>query len=598
VSGVVVAGGIVAAGCYSGGHLGSGGGGGQPGAEACKPRPDLPADPVCESGACWLNPLPSGSTWRAVHGSSPADVWIGGEVQDGLHFDGRAWQLNQGIGFIDYLWAFSPTDVWATLPGVTYSVIHGDGTTFDPSPATGVNDPPAQDLWGDAPNDLYAGRIDGLATILHWDGATWTPVAGVSGAALAGSGPSDVWASGFNGLWHFDGQAWTQVHTPGGDIRDIASAGPGRIWILLVDAGGTNILLHDGISWTTSVAIPDQPAPNLLRLASAGANQALAVGQKANGTPAGRAYAWRWDGNSWAEMPVDRPGAIEDAWLDGSGSGYLVGDGGLVLHVGPRGVDRSITRGPSASFTGVWGQSASDVWLVARDGDAYHYDGCGLSRDATEARTPLADVWGAGCGELWAVGAAGTLVHRNGAGWAPIPLQTTADLQAVWAASPDEVWVGGTAQTLLRITPWHISPVVLPGIDPTEAIDITDIHGSSASDVWVTTAGSRALVFHFDGSSWGAPLALQPAYFTATSADRIWAYSPTDVWTELSGSGFTTTFHDDGTGWTEVQPPVPAEAAVVYPYEIPGGTPASNSFAFDPQHILWVGDLGAFVRSQ
>jgi hypothetical protein len=48
---------------------------------------------------------------------------------------------------------------------------------------------------------------------MHWDGSQWSLAEPPpnSGGSLAAVGPNDLWASGWNGFWHWDGTAWTEV---------------------------------------------------------------------------------------------------------------------------------------------------------------------------------------------------------------------------------------------------------------------------------------------------------------------------------------------------------------------------------------------------
>jgi hypothetical protein len=136
---------------------------------ACAPAAaDLPATPVCENGACWINPVPSGTWWRSAHASSASDVWVAGYGPNSLHFDGQRWQVVQnGLPSTFTYWAFSPTDVWAADSA---AIVHGDGTAFTPSaiPAGGSV---IGRLWGAAPDDLYVSGIP----LAHWDGTPGRP---------------------------------------------------------------------------------------------------------------------------------------------------------------------------------------------------------------------------------------------------------------------------------------------------------------------------------------------------------------------------------------------------------------------------------------
>jgi hypothetical protein len=553
----------------------------------------LPTTPVCENGACWVNPLPSGTWWLSTQASSASNVWVAGYGPNSLHFDGQSWQVVQNGLFstISY-WAFSPTDVWASDGA---NIVHGDGTTFTASAIpTGVS--AGGRLWGAAPDDLYSAG----SPLAHWDGHVWSAVPQAGDATfVTGSGSYDVWAANTTQLSHFDGNSWTSVAPPNPSpyILDIASAGSGQVWMLTLFQGGYHIYKFAGTGWSESLVISQKV--NLFSLISAGTNQVVAVGQRYETVPPRpHAFAVRWNGTSWTELSLPQPGGLQGGWIDASGAGYLVGDNGTLLHLGATGVDRSVTQGQDVNFTGVWGRGPDDVWLVDDQGGSHHYDGCTITLVATGSTAPLADVWGAGQQDVWAVGAGGVVLHYDGVTWSPISSGTTADLRAVWAASPADAWVGGAHNTLLRLTPSGVTSVAIPGAAgaPAETM-VTDISGTGPSDVWIATAGPPGTILHFDGTGFSAPTQLPPGRAGAPIS-RIWAYAPNDVWAFPETGPTPNPFHFDGTSWSPITIPIPPGARVILPPPTYIKPTIRNTFAFDPNHILWVGTAGVFLRTQ
>jgi hypothetical protein len=580
------------------GGAGTGGAGGvtsqAPG--GCAPAAaDLPSTPICENSACWVNPRPSGTWWRSAQASSASDVWIAGYGPNSLHFDGQRFQVVQnGLQSTLTYWSFSPTDVWAADSG---AIVHGDGTRFAPSafPA-GVS--VVGDLWGAAPNDLYASGIP----LLHWDGNVWTAVPQVGVAfSVTGSASDDVWAADRSHLFHFDGKSWMSVPLPDVSffVVDIASAGRGQLWLATVAEATTHIFRYTGTGWSESLVLPSSRNIVITSLVSAGPSQVVAVGAQYRGGPSPHAFAVRWNGASWIELALSQPNSLEGGWIDASGAGYLVGDSGTLLHLAATGVDRSITEGQGVNFTGVWGRAADDVWLVDDQGGSARYDGCTINAVPTGNTTPLTDVWGVGPRDVWAAGAGGVVLHHDGIAWHAVPSGTSADLHAVWAASPDDVWVGGARNTLLRFTPSGVTPVAIPGAAaaPAETV-VNDISGSGATDVWIATSNAPGMILRFDGTNWSAPMELPPSS-PASTISRIWVYAPNDVWAfAVTGPRSIPFFHFDGSSWTPVGQPVPPGADVIFPPPTAVTPTINNTFAFDPNHILWVGNAGAFLRSQ
>ena len=92
----------------------------------------------------------------------------------------------------------------------------------------------------------------------------------------------------------------------------------------------------------------------------------------------------------------------------------------------------------------------------------------------------------------------------------------------MWATTADDVWAVGYSNVLLHWdghvwTPQAAPPVMRcdgPVVDGnattiacTQDVSLSDVWGSSASDVWVVgyfeeAIGGTPLLFHYDGSTW------------------------------------------------------------------------------------------------
>jgi hypothetical protein len=97
---------------------------------------------------------------------------------------------------------------------------------------------------------------------------------------------------------------------------------------------------------------------------------------------------------------------------------------------------------PEPNFFGVWGSSASDVFLVGERGSVAHFDGTAWSLQSTPTTADLRDVWGRGPTDVYAAGNSGTVLHYNGTVWAAEASTTTEDLHAI-AGYADRVFVAG-----------------------------------------------------------------------------------------------------------------------------------------------------------
>lgn len=168
------------------------------------------------------------------------DIWAVGQaagygdassssVPLAAHWDGSDWTdvevplvANRHHELSDVV-AIAPDDVWAVgdsrnvaaaYHAVTY---HWNGREWAhvSSPIEMMDDSGLDDVAATGPNDVWAiGNASAAGVVLmHWDGTQWSlrePPPN-SGGALCAVGPDDLWVSGWNGFWHWDGSAWTEV---------------------------------------------------------------------------------------------------------------------------------------------------------------------------------------------------------------------------------------------------------------------------------------------------------------------------------------------------------------------------------------------------
>jgi hypothetical protein len=169
------------------------------------------------------------------------DVWAVGiangygdasssSVAMALHWDGSSWtdvevpivanrhnQLNDVV-------AISHDDVWAvgdyrniagTFRAVTF---HWNGQDWSHvySPIEEISQSSLDDVAATGPNDVWAlGGGDSGVVLMHWNGSQWSIAQPPpnSGGSLIAVGPNDLWVSGWNGFWHWNGVSWTEVPT-------------------------------------------------------------------------------------------------------------------------------------------------------------------------------------------------------------------------------------------------------------------------------------------------------------------------------------------------------------------------------------------------
>jgi len=181
-----------------------------------------------------------------------------------LHWDGSTWTdvpvplvANRHHAFYGVV-ASGPDDVWAVgdyrnIAGAFRGVVyHWDGAAWShvPSPVEDVLQSRLSDVVALAPDDVWAlGGSDAGPVVMRWDGSQWTnmPPPPNSGDAIAAVAVDDVWVSGWNGYFHWDGASWTEV----------TAAVPGAAYV--IRSGGMEIVGNCDIwsvgFWTESDGI-------------------------------------------------------------------------------------------------------------------------------------------------------------------------------------------------------------------------------------------------------------------------------------------------------------------------------------------------------
>lgn len=203
------------------------------------------------------------------------------------------------------------------------------------------------------------------------------------------------------------------------------------------------------------LVLTKQPAA-LLSIAGTSATDVYAVGADPSGDEFGP-YILHYDGLRWRRLST---GATGDLWWISTtpidGSFYMVGEGGLVLRYDPElGKFTKLTTSFTSLLFGVWGSSASDIWVVGGDpnnedggGALEHFDG--ISWTAVElpdifpnGLPTLFKVWGRAANDVYAVGRLGTVLHFDGTGWSRAPSNSVRPLFTVHGNDSVVVAVGG-----------------------------------------------------------------------------------------------------------------------------------------------------------
>lgn len=186
------------------------------------------------------------------------DVWVAANDGSIAHFDGIAWtsthsdvtaQHSHLYGFVGLVKVAPGELVGATFDGYAYRYA---GQVYGGKSSGSVSFPRHLTAFGES--DVYTG--DNGGRVMHYDGVAWTNVhtMSLSIQAIGGSGPNDVWVSsiGDSSIDHWDGVSWTPVTQLGGNATVLWSSGPNDLWIV----AGTSVARWDGATLTTSLNVP------------------------------------------------------------------------------------------------------------------------------------------------------------------------------------------------------------------------------------------------------------------------------------------------------------------------------------------------------
>lgn len=122
--------------------------------------------------------------------------------------------------------------------------------------------------------------------------------------------------------------------------------------------------------------------------------------------------------------------------------------------------------------------------------------------------------------------------------WVPDSVPITTALHGVWGPTSSDIFTVGFAAKILHNNGAVWLPQPVPGIGFT----LTDVWGSSGTDVWATAAPIDTIL-HYSGTSWS--LVAVPG--THGSTQGVWGNHSWDVFVVGNGGAIV---HFDGTNWT------------------------------------------------
>ncbi|MCK4233594.1 T9SS type A sorting domain-containing protein, partial [candidate division WOR-3 bacterium] len=557
----------------------------------------------------WQNPLPQGNDLIGLWGSSPDDIWTGGWTGTVVHYDGSSWNpewLSGTSENIHTFWGTSAANIWMTAGGGEMWHFDGSSWTLDTIlPGAGLalwglneddiwtastniyhydgsmwsqySNPTADyifDIWGPHPDTLLAVAHPPLpedGSILKYDGNEWTEIVGTPEALyeLHGTSGSDIWFVGWNNyILHWDGDSLVQMTPPVFDCWwSVYCIAPDDVWI----GGSEGDIIHwNGTSFEHYVS---PLVAQVSKLWASASDDVWGVGT-------GRGSIIHWNGTSWKAISHDALPDISDLrdiwaadlsniWVVG-GIGFPPGVGGIGYYDGNSWTQSTISY--SGQFDGIWGTSASDIWVVGWAGQILHYDGVSWNTEPPVVTDDLLAIWGNSYDDIWAVGIDGIITHYNGVLWSAFT-RVANHLGAVLGFASDDVWTCGSDGAIYRFDGASWTQLTSP-----TAYDLHGISGSSSQDIWM--CGIAGTVIHYDGSAWQIRSVPTPA-----SLYGILKESDASVW--VVGYNWGTfrseMWHYDGATWTQQQ--TPRTTGIFHNITQP-----------DPEHIWVIGGHGAIFH--
>jgi hypothetical protein len=416
-----------------------------------------------------------GTTWSEVSdvvatsvasiwGSSATDVWVLDDPSRGFmgsiammpdptawHWDGSSWsahvfEANRGCpsctGYVrgerlHTLIGFGPNDVWALGDWYCYetecpewraTALHWDGSSWKPQ-AWGLVVP-----WhaivaasGTSSNDLWV--VGSRGTTSHWNGSAWSSPAA---NAVWGASARDVWSVG-DDVRHWDGSAWSLVAAPTmKGLRGVWGSSASDVWAV----GPSGGMHWNGTAWSVATGLSGNA------VWGTSANDAWAVGDA--GT------ILHWDGKTWSSSTSGTTNALRTIWGSSAGELFVGGDGGTFLR--GDGTAWTVSAVACISVHGIWGASASDVWLVGYQ-CLLHWNGTAISSYGIGTyETSFGAVWGTSANDVWFVGdGRGSFGHWDGTSWSFYWAGTFRSLTSIWGSSTGDIWTVGEGDVLHRL---------------------------------------------------------------------------------------------------------------------------------------------------
>lgn len=253
------------------------------------------------------------------------------------------------------------------------------------------------------------------------------------------------------------------------------------------------------------------------------------------------------------QCPVQSYSKLEKIWMDRPDNAWTVGENGTILRWNGA-AWLSTIEGRDEYITGVWGGTFGEVWVVGTKGLILRWDGSAWTQKTSGTSTNLSAIWGSNEADLWAVGEVGTTLRWNGTNWRNVPILSLPQspipyLTAVWGSAPSNVWIIGTRGFIVHWDGASWSPPYTLATDepqlpkPQSDFTLTRIHGLSAENILISSAGVDGYIIRLTGNQWK----LNPVSPISSGQNlyALWMADQNNAW----AGGTTRIYKNNGNIW-------------------------------------------------
>jgi len=498
--------------------------------------------------------------FAAVWASGPGDAWIatGGGRPKALEGDGKHWNevvipAATALSILVDVWGSGPSDVWFLDSG-TKTVYRGSGSSWAALALPTALGVPAH-IWGLSTSEVY---VSGSKGLYRFDGTNWqqeiaSEITGVWGSTAAG-----MWATNNSSVYHRVGTTWVKLTPPSGCGTGLWGTSASSLWFgaCYFDGGNWTNLLGSGLAAVTgtadggalgvgsgglivnltSTAATPYPRPTqggYRDLAATSSSNVWVAGYNLVSTPTFGfvSEVVHWDGTVWTVYDQATPQTFNSVAASPGGSVWTSGWYAPGVN-GPwqlsKGAFVSPTGAPAVAFSRMWAAADAAIWAVTGSNPAiYVYDGTSWNTVSHLLGSSSVALWalrGSASNDVWVGGTTGMTEHWDGAKWTAYSTPVTDTIVSIWALDASHAWAASSLGSLGNILAWDGTQWSTLA-NWTNAL--SDIHGCSASDIWVVNDYESApILHHYDGITWRDS---NPGVFTVSSP-RVWCASPDDVW--------------------------------------------------------------------